>query len=133
MFISNGLAYLTVRCHTDEEMGSLLKVLLTPSGEWKPSYIYNYGQWEDSEDELSIGSNVSDTSSSQSTDVFKSILSEPHYKDPTVTFADDVAFPKSATGDELFYDIPELDMRKFDYYNGISISLDGGPFDPNYV
>ena len=39
MFISDVLAYLLVRCPTDEEIESFNKVLLTPTGEWKPSYL----------------------------------------------------------------------------------------------
>ena len=43
IFIRNGLSYLPVSCTTDEEIESLTKVLLTPSGEYKPSYLGNDG------------------------------------------------------------------------------------------
>ena len=44
-----------------------------------------------------------------------------------------MTFAKGATDDELFYNIPDLDMRKFDEYNGFSTSPAADPFGPNYV
>ena len=133
MFIIYGLFYLSVRCPTDEEMGYLPKVLLTPSGEQNPSYLDDDVQWEDSENEVSIGPNVSATSFAQYNDVLKSILSSTHYKAPNITFADDVDFTKGATDEKLFYDISKLDTHEFDEYKVFSTSPSVSPFDTNYV
>ena len=95
MFIIDAIAYLPVRCTTDEDMESFTKALLTPRGEWNPYYLGNDGQWEYSDNGVSIGSNISATSLSQSIDSLKTILSVPHHKAPTVTFYNDVAFTKS--------------------------------------
>ena len=59
-------------------------------------------------DEVSIGSNISATSFTQSSDVLEPIMSAPQYKTPKSTFADDVAFIKGTTDDEFFYYIPDL-------------------------
>ena len=44
-----------------------------------------------------------------------------------------MAFTNSATDNELLFDIPELDTRKFDNYDRFSTSPEVGPFGPNYV
>ena len=44
-----------------------------------------------------------------------------------------MALTNSATDDELIFDIPELDIRKFDNYDGFSTSPKVVPFGPNYV
>ena len=44
-----------------------------------------------------------------------------------------MTFPKGATDDELFYDIPKLDTRYFDNYNSFSTSPSVGHFGTNYV
>ena len=36
IFISDGMAYLPVRCPTNEYMDSYTKLPLTPAGEWNP-------------------------------------------------------------------------------------------------
>ena len=36
MFISDGMAYLSVRFPTNDDMDSYTKVTITPDGEWKP-------------------------------------------------------------------------------------------------
>ena len=50
-------------------------MLLTPDGEWKPSYPYDDSQWEDSDYDVGSGANVSDTRYTQSNDILESILS----------------------------------------------------------
>ena len=60
-------------------------------------------------------------------------LSLPWYKDPSVTFADDLLFAKGATDDEIFFDIPELYSHKFDNYDGLSTCTSVGTFVPNYI
>ena len=60
-------------------------------------------------------------------------LSLPWYKDPSVTFADDLLFAKGATDDEIFFEIPELDSCKFDNYDGFSTCTSVVPFVPNCV
>ena len=42
-------------------------------------------------------------------------------------------FTKGATDEELFYDIPELDMRKFDDFDSFSTSPAINLFGTNYV
>ena len=44
-----------------------------------------------------------------------------------------MAFIKGTTGDELFFNILELDTQNFDNYDGFSTSLEFGPFGPNYI
>ena len=105
-------------------------MLLTPAGEWKPSDLYDEGQWEDSDDGMSSGANVSATSYTKSNDVLETILSAPQYKSTRVTFADDVDFTKGATENILFFGITELDTREFDNYGGFSTSTAVGPFGP---
>ena len=75
MFIGDGIAYIRVSFPTDEEVESLPKALLTPPGEWKPSYIEDDGQWEDSDDGVSIFYRVSATISSQDIHILEPILS----------------------------------------------------------
>ena len=133
MFISDGLAYLLVRCPTNDDMESYTKVTPTPSGEWKPSNLDYDDQWDDSDDNARFGANVPATSYTQSYDVLKSILSLPGHKAPSITFSDDVALTKSDTDYELFLDMPELDTRKFNNYDGFSIYPEIFPFGPNYI
>lgn len=135
MIYSDVLAYLSVRCPTDEEMESFPKVLFTHTGEWYPIYPKDDGQWEDSDDKVSIGSNVYVTSSSSVhvIDVLEPIMSVPQHKAHTVTFTDGVAFTKGVTDNEFFYESPQLDTLEFNYYNGFSTSLAVGPFGPNHV
>ena len=45
IFIIYGLAWLPVRCNTYKYMESLPKVIITPYGEWKISYLDDDGQW----------------------------------------------------------------------------------------
>ena len=106
MFIGDGLAYLPIRCLNYEYMESFPKVLLTPSVEWKQYYFGDDGQWYHSDENISIWSNVSATSSAQFTDLLESIFSSLHYKPPTITFADDVAFTKGATDENYFMTYP---------------------------
>ena len=75
IFISDRLAYLPVRFPTYEEMDSCPKVPLTLYGEWKPLYLDNEGQWNDSNNNAIFGSNVSATSYTWSDNYLKSILS----------------------------------------------------------
>ena len=114
-------------------MESYPNVILTPAGEWKPSYLDDDCQWEDSYDDVSSGANIYYTSYTQSNDVLKIILSAPQYKDHRTTFTYDVAFTKGATDNKLLFDIPELDTQKIDNYDGFSTSSELGPFAPNYV
>ena len=86
-----------------------------------------------SDKDASFVSNVSDTSYTESYDILKSILSAPEHKAPSVTFSDDVAFTKDVTEDELFFDIPELDTRKFENSNGLSTYPAVVPFGLNYI
>ena len=92
-------------------MDSYPKVLLEPSGEWKPSYIDDDNQWEYFDDDGRSSANVYATRYTQYNDVLGPILSDPQYKPPSFTFTDDVEFTKGTTDDELFFDIPELDSR----------------------
>ena len=55
-------------------MESYTKVALTSSVEWKPSYLDDDDQWDDSEDNARFGANVYATSSTQSDDLLDSIL-----------------------------------------------------------
>ena len=82
---------------------------------------------------MSSGANISATRYTQSNDFLKPILSAPQYKPPSVTFAYNVALTKGSTKDELFFDIYEIDTRKFDKYDILSTSPAVGPFGPNYV
>ena len=108
-------------------------MLLKPAGEWNPLDLDDDGQWGDSDDNMSSGANVYATSYNQSNDVLETILSATQYKAPSVTFAYDVAFTKSANEDELFSNIPELETHKFDNYDRFYTSTADGPFYPNYV
>ena len=96
-------------------------------------YVDDDGQWKDSNKKVSTGSNVLDTSSSQDIDVLEPILSSPQHKPPTFTFAEDFAFTKGSMDDKLFYEVPKLDTRGFDNYNGFSTLPAVGHFGPNYV
>ena len=77
MFISDGLAYLPAIFPTDEEMDSYTKANLTPDVEWMPHDIYDYVQWDESDNDASFGANISATIYNRSYDVLKSILSSP--------------------------------------------------------
>ena len=92
--------------------------ILTPFGDWNPSYLYYYGQLEDSNDNMISGNNVSATSCTEYNDLINPILSVTQYNPPSTTFADDVAFTKGATEDEFFFDITELENCKFDNWRG---------------
>ena len=102
-FISDLLSYLPVRFPTNKQIQSCTKVLLTPSGQWKPSDLENDGQWEDSDDDVSFRANIYAIKFTQSNDVLEFILSAPQYKAPNATFAYDVAFTNGATDNEVFY------------------------------
>ena len=65
-------------------------------------------------DEVSIGSNISATSSAQDIDVLEPILSSSHHKSHTITLSNDVSFTKGATDDKCFDEVSKIDMRKFD-------------------
>ena len=130
MFISGGLAYLPVRRPINEYMESYPNVPLTPAEQWKPLYLDDDSQWDDSDDDKSFGANVSATSYTQSDDFLESILSAPEHNPPSFTSSDDVAFTKVATNNELFFDIMELDTHEFDNYYGFSTSTIVGPFGP---
>ena len=106
---------------------------LTPSGEWTSSDQYDDIQWDDSGDNASFGSYVSSTSYTLSYDVLKYIISVPEHKTPSITFADYVAFTKDTTDNEILFDIPKLDTRKLDSYDGLSTSPAVYPFGPNYI
>ena len=114
-------------------MESYHNVLLTISRKWKPSDLDDDGQWYESDNNASFGANVSATSYTQSDDVLDSILSASEHKPLSITFSDDLAFTKGATDDELFFDIPELDTREFDNYDGFSTSPVVFPFVTNYI
>ena len=73
-----------------------------PFWEKDPSYIASDGQWEDSNDKVSIVSKISATSSAQANDTLEPILPAPQYKSPTTNFVDYVAFTKVSTYDTLF-------------------------------
>ena len=133
MFISDGLTYLTFRCPTDEKMGSYTKVIVTPSGEWKPSDLDNDGQWEDCYNNVSFSANVSATNFTQSNNVIYSILSALQYDAPNITCANNMAFNKSTTNNNFFYDIWEQYTHDFDNCSGFSTSLSIGSFGPNHV
>ena len=94
MFITYGLAYLPGRCPNDEEMDLYSKPIFTPAIQWNPSDLDDDDQWEDYDDDVSSGANVSATSYNQSNDLLEPILSAPQYKDPSATFTDNVAFTK---------------------------------------
>ena len=114
MFVSDGLAYLPFVLSSNEYMESCTKVLLIPSGKWKTQDVYDDGQWEDYDKDMSFGANVSVTNFTQSNDFLGSILSSPQHKAPNITFAVDMSFSKVSTDNEFFCDIPELDTCKFD-------------------
>ena len=114
-------------------MYSFPNVILTPSGEWKLSYLDDDGQWKDSDNKVSIVSNISATSFTKSYDVLESIIPAPQYKYPNTTFAYDVAFTKGANNEKLFYEIIEIDTLEFYDYKDFSTSLAVGPFGTNYV
>ena len=82
---------------------------------------------------MSFDDNVSATNFTQYNDVLDLILSAPQYKAPNVTSADDVEFTKGSTDIEFFYEIPELDTRKFYNYNGFSTYPYVGTFHPKYI
>ena len=82
---------------------------------------------------MSFGDNIYDPNFNQSNDVLNYILLVPQYKIPNVNFADNVDLAKGANNDEFFYDILELDTRKFDNYNGFYKSPSANPFGNNYV
>ena len=115
MSISYGLAYLPVRCPTNEDMESCTKVLLIPSVQLKPLDLDSDGQWEDSDEDMSFGANVSATNFTQFNDVLEYILSDLQHKSPTIKFTDDMALTKGTTNDKLLYGILELDTCKFEY------------------
>ena len=99
MFISDGLAYLPVRFPTDEDIYLYPKVPLTPAVGQNPQDLDDNGQWDESDNDASFGTNVSATIYTRS-DYFRgSILSEPEHKALSVTFSDDMAFTKGATDD----------------------------------
>ena len=50
---------------------------LNTSGEWKPSDLYDDGQWSDSDEDARFDAKVYATSYTQSDDVLDSILSAP--------------------------------------------------------
>ena len=77
IFISDGIAYLPVRFPTNEYMESYTKLPLTIAGEWNPQYIYDDGQWGDSDNDARFGANVSATSYNQSDNTPDFILSTP--------------------------------------------------------
>ena len=79
------------------------------------------------------GANISATSYTQSNDFLDPILSNPQYKFPSITFADDADFTKGATDDGFFFEITELNICEFDNYDCFSASTVVGPFGPNCV
>ena len=60
-----------------------------------------------------------------------SLILEPDQKALRATYADDVAFTKGATHNELFFDILGIDTCKFVNYDGFYISPTVVLFDPN--
>ena len=104
-------------------MESYPKVLLTTSGDWKPSDIDDDGQWEYYDDNVSSGSNISDTSYTQSNEALEPILAAPQYKSPSITFTDNVDLTKGATVSVMRRDDP-IYLAKYsrDNYSGIGMS-----------
>ena len=133
MFISDGLSYLPFILPTDKVLESYPKVPLTPAGEWKPLDLDDYSQWDDSDYNASVDAKFSSTSYTQTDDVLKFILSYPDHKAPRVTFSNDVVFTKGSAYNEFFFDVPELDTRKFDNYYGLSTSPVVCPFGPTCI
>ena len=82
---------------------------------------------------MNFDANVSDTNFTQSNDILESILSVPQYKARNVTFSYGVAFTKGTTGDEFFYNIPELDTRNFENCKVFYTSPAAGTSGLNYV
>ena len=60
-------------------------------------------------------------------------ISAPIQDPQCVTFTYYVAFTKDSTDDKLLFDIPKLETRKFDKYDGFYTSPAVGPYGPNYV
>ena len=76
MFISNWISYLPVICPNNEDIEIYPKMLLPPSGEWKPSDIDDYDQWEYFDDDSISSANVSAIIYTQSNDVLEPIISD---------------------------------------------------------
>ena len=82
-----------------------------------PSYLDNDIWWEDYDDATSIRSSASANSSAQDIDIIEPILSAPQHKSHTETFVYAAAFTKGITDGQIFYEVPNIDTRKFDNYN----------------
>ena len=108
-------------------------MIIKRSGEWNTTDLDDDVQCEDSNDEVSSGTNFSATSYNWYKEVLEKILSDPQYKATRVTFTYDVACINGATDNEFLFAITEHDTHKFDNYDGLSTSPAVGPFGKNYV